>query len=270
MWVPSPPQADCVPQPSVDLSCPPSFPTFSVQSLLNTPPSSLLLASSGKEYARPASFRSPGEVAKARKEAMDRLGLDFLGMGDEADTEMDWDKELADGADGETSSAADTKIELADVEIRDPEPDIKPIGFDGDGTMQVDPIVNSSLARHRDIKSEETPVVSPNGRPMSAGSNASFAPPPSSAFSSTFDASVSQSDPPAWEEPPVELSARERNRLKRKRKAGTSAFVAGGVTPSGSSTNANGSSGPPGPPPPPKGVSSKYNTAAAGESGNSK
>lgn len=267
MWVPSPPQANCAPHPNVDLSSLPPFPAFSVLALLNTPPSSLLLASSGKEYARPASFRSPGEVAKARKEAMGRLGLDFLGMGDEADTEMDWDKELADGTDGETLSVADTKTEPIDVEIRDAEHDVKAIGL-AHGAMQVEPMVNaSSSARHHDFKLEDSPVLSPNGRPMSAGSNTSF--PPPSAFSSTYDPSA-QPGPPALQDPPVELSARERNRLKRKRKAGTSAFVAGGTAPSGSSLNNTNGAGPSGPPPPPKGVSSQYSTIAAGEGGSSK
>lgn len=255
----------------MDLSRPPPFPPFSVPTLLNTPPSSLLLASSGKEYAR-ASFRSPGEVAKARKEAMGRLGLDFLGIGDEADAEMDWDKELADAGDGDSLSVTDTKLESVDAEVRDPDPDheTKPVDLDRYSAPLPRPAVVTSFPRYQDIKTEDSPVSPPNGRPMSAGSSVSFAPPPPSASSSVFDASVTRGIPIS-QDPPAELSARERNRLKRKRKAGTSAFVAGGAPPSGSSlTNGNGSGGPSGPPPPPKGAASKYHTTAAGESGSSK
>jgi TATA-binding protein-associated factor len=255
----------------VDPSCPPPFPPFSVPTLLNTPPSSLLLASSGKEFARPASFRSPGEVAKARKEAMGRLGLDFLGMGDEGDADMDWDKELADGGDGETSSVADTKVEPMDMDARGTEPNMKPVDMDRPSIVHPMPTVITSFPRHQDLKMEDSPASSPIGRPVSAGSSTSFAPPPPSASSSVFDHSVNRGIPPTPQDPPVELSARERNRLKRKRKAGNSAFVAGAAAPSGSSsTSVNGSGGPAGPPPPPKGVASKYNTVAAGESGSSK
>lgn len=240
--------------------------------LLNTPPSSLLLASSGKEFARPASFRTPGEVAKARKEAMGRLGLDFLGMGDDDDAEMDWDKELADGGDGETSSVADTKVEPVDMEMRDTEPIVKPAELDKHDIAHPMPTVITSFPRHQDLKADDSPISSPSVRPLSAGSNTSFAPPPPpSTTSSIVDAPISRGVPPTSQDPPVELSARERNRLKRKRKAGNSAFVAGATAPSGStSTHANGTGGPSGPPPPPKGAAGKYSTVAAGESGTSK
>jgi TATA-binding protein-associated factor len=200
---------------------------------------------------------------------MGRLGLDFLGMGDEADTEMDWDKELADGGDGEASSAADTKVESVDAEIRDAEPDIKPVQLDVHGIVKPKPTVLTSVPRRQDIKMEDSPISSPIGRPMSAGSSASLAPPlPPSASSSVFDGSVTQVIPQASQDPPVELSARERNRLKRKRKAGASAFVPGANAQSGnSSTHGN---GPSGPPPPSKNAARKYSTVAAGESGSSK
>ncbi|KAF8590478.1 SNF2 chromatin remodeling protein [Ramaria rubella] len=261
VWIPS----SCPTFPAmqhIDLSCPPAFPPFSVPTLLNTAKSSLLLASSGKEYARQPSFRSPSEVAKARKEAMGRLGLDFLGMGEEADTEMDWDKELADGGDGETSSIADTKVESADVDMHDGDFEI--------GHHTPRPTINTTIHRPQDIKVDNSPILSPNGRPMSAGSNASFVqlPPPSAA--STIIDIPAPHIPAVSEEPSIELSARERNRLKRKRKVGTAAFVAGATAPSGSSTNTNGTHGPTGPPPPPKGTGAKYNTMAAGESGTSK
>lgn len=58
----------------------------------------LLLASSGKEFIKPNGIlSSSSEVKKARKEAMGRLGLDFLyGFG--ANDDMDFDKELAAGS----------------------------------------------------------------------------------------------------------------------------------------------------------------------------
>ena len=58
----------------------------------------LLLASSGKEFIKPNGIlSSSSEVKKARKEAMGRLGLDFLyGLG--ANDDMDFDKELAAGS----------------------------------------------------------------------------------------------------------------------------------------------------------------------------
>ena len=50
----------------------------------------LLLASSGKEFVKPTGIlASSSEVKKARKEAMNRLGLDFLdNFGDADDMEV--------------------------------------------------------------------------------------------------------------------------------------------------------------------------------------
>lgn len=77
-------------------SSPSGFPMVSVEELVRK--GTLLLASSGKEFIKPNGIlSSSSEVKKARKEAMGRLGLDFLyGLGENDD--MDFDKELAAGS----------------------------------------------------------------------------------------------------------------------------------------------------------------------------
>ncbi|GJJ12235.1 hypothetical protein Clacol_006476 [Clathrus columnatus] len=201
----------------LDLSVPPSFPSISVPALLNTPRSSLLLASSGQEYSKPVTIRTPAEMARARKEAMGRLGLDFLSFAGEEDADMDWEKELADSVEPDSPTAADTE-RASTVEL-----DRLPLSSPGVSTSQLD---NSVV--HSAINLGDTELQG-------------------------------------------ELSARERNRLKRKRKVRASAFVAGSSANSGALTsNGHSNSGPPGPPPPPKGSGGKYGTVAAGEKGASK
>lgn len=258
VWFPSS-ASDSAPYPAtVDLSTPAPFPPFSVPSLLNTPASSLLLGSSGKEYAKPASFRSPAEVAKARKEAMNRLGLDFLGMGDE-DADMDWDKELADGAEAETVTS-EVKSEAAETEMQDAE-GVKTV------RPQLARLQTDSLLQPPDVKME-SPAISPVGKTMSEDSpvprtsvspHDAFTPNTTGMQSLAFAAN--SMPPPAAPDSSTELSVRERNRLKRKRKAGM-AFVAGTTT-NGHTQN---QAGPSGPPPPLR--TSKYGTVAAGEGGN--
>jgi TATA-binding protein-associated factor len=69
----------------------------------------LLLASSGKEFIKPNGIlSSSSEVKKARKEAMGRLGLDFLysfGTNDD----MDLDKELAAGSEPDTHAPGENE-----------------------------------------------------------------------------------------------------------------------------------------------------------------
>jgi TATA-binding protein-associated factor len=144
----------------------PKFPNFSVKDLMER--GTRLLASSGKEFVKPSAIlANSSEVKKARKEAMSRLGLDFLdGLGGD---EMDWEKELAPEVEPETEAENGVKIEE-------------------DTTLS-------------------PPAVSPTDR-----SNSST-PIPSVAI------------PEPSEEDLSGLSARERNRLKRKRKAGNAAFV---------------------------------------------
>jgi TATA-binding protein-associated factor len=179
----------------------PEFPSFSVQELIQK--GTLLLASSGKEFAKPTGILSNStEVKKARKEAMGRLGLDFLdSVGDD---DMDIEKELAADAEPE----ADIEMENS---TKTEEEMISPIS-----PMEVDLVKNERAS---------------SARPMST---TPAAPSP-----------TASSGPPAAEDLAV-LSARERNRLKRKRKPGNSAFVAA--------------------PPPSGGSGAKYSATPAGSS----
>jgi TATA-binding protein-associated factor len=134
----------------------------------------LLLASSGKEFSKLSGIlSSPQEVRKAGKEAMGRLGLDFLHT--VGDDDIGLEKELA----------ADTEPDL-DAEI-----------------VKVEDPPETSEA---EIKKERSPLpTSTSGSPVDPSPSTPTGPSPS------FD--------------PSALSARERNRLKRKRKPGNSAFV---------------------------------------------
>lgn len=174
----------------------PPFPSFSVQGLVLQ--GKLLLASSGKEFVKPAGILSSAtEVKKARKEAMGRLGLDFL---DNVADEMDLEKEFAE-------AEADGDVEMEDVPVKS-EPSVEPLS-----PMQTFP-------SEEPIKREDRPAtrsVTPS------------APSPATPVPEDLGA----------------LSARERNRLKRKRKPGNSAFVAA---------------------PPPQVTGAKYNAAPAGSS----
>ncbi|KAH7890001.1 hypothetical protein F5I97DRAFT_1849278 [Phlebopus sp. FC_14] len=181
---------------------PPEFPTFSVPELMQK--GVLLLASSGKEFSKPSGILSnSAEVKRARKEAMGRLGLDFLDSVGAAD-DMDLDKELAVDTepDAATESDAVKKEEAPSTEIH----------------MDVEPT----------IKKERSP-------PARSQSSTPAAPSPITPAT------------PAESEDLHGLSARERNRLKRKRKPGNSAFVAA-------------------PPPPPSSAGSRYSATAAGPS----
>ena len=161
----------------------------------------LLLASSGKEFVKPTGIlASSSEVKKARKEAMGRLGLDFLdSFGDD---DMDIEKELA--AD---EPDADVEMEDAIPKKEEDTPSISPLDIASAVTVKKEP---SPPAR----SATNTPIPVAQDVPM------------------TDDSA---------------LSARERNRLKRKRKPGNNAFVAA-------------------PAPPSQSAGSKYSTAPAGQS----
>ncbi|EIW85445.1 hypothetical protein CONPUDRAFT_80033 [Coniophora puteana RWD-64-598 SS2] len=166
-------------------SSPPEFPAFSVQILMQG--GKLLLASSGKEFSKPQGILSnPVELKRARKEAMGRLGLDFLDSVGGAD-EMDLDKELGmeENGDAEPEPESAVKMELT-------VPPMTPI--------EVDPPVKREQPHAIQIQtSGSTPSSPPPATPLT----------------------------PAGDGPDLSgLSARERNRLKRKRKPGNSAFVA--------------------------------------------
>ncbi|KAF8628445.1 hypothetical protein AX15_003960 [Amanita polypyramis BW_CC] len=179
--------------PGVTTRPPPDFPKFSVQELILS--GKLLLASSGKEFIKPSGIlSSSAEVKKARKEAMGRLGLEFL---DNVADEMDLDKELA----------ADMEVD-ADLEMEDAcnRPEAIP-----DGTLQV--------ALDSRVKIEQSESTTPQA---------------SSPTTMHHQQDMNMSN----------LSARERNRLKRKRKPGNTAFVAA---------------------PPPQASGARYNAAPVGQ-----
>ncbi|KAH7927090.1 hypothetical protein BV22DRAFT_1193901 [Leucogyrophana mollusca] len=196
VWKPQ--NVDVKPSLDADVS-PPDFPIFSVQELVQK--GNLLLASSGKEFSKPTGIlANSAEVKRARKEAMGRLGLDFLdsvGAGDD----MDLDKELA--LEGEVDVEAEI-VPKQDETVRPLSP------------MDVD------FA----IKKERSPPV----RPKSA--------------TPATPSPVTPLTPAPEGDDLNGLSARERNRLKRKRKPGNTAFVAA--------------------PPPPANAGSKYNAAPTG------
>lgn len=166
----------------------------------------LLLASSGKEFAKPTGIlANPAEVKRARKEAMGRLGLDFLDSVGAAD-DMDIDKELAVEPDPDPTSDPDVPTKREDP-----------------------PSTPSPMEVDFNLRKERSP-------PARSHSSTPAIPSP-----------VTPATPAAEPEDLGGLSARERNRLKRKRKLGSSAFVAA-------------------PPPPPSASGARYNTAPAGSS----
>ncbi|KAI0668494.1 SNF2 chromatin remodeling protein [Trametes maxima] len=179
----------------------PEFPSFSVRELMEK--GTLLLASSGKEFIKPTGIlANSNEVRKARKEAMGRLGLDFLDSVGGAD-DMDLDKELAaDEPEQDVEMAVPTPVKSEDELL---------------------PLTPTDEAVDVKVKKEESlPVRSKSSTPA--------APPSAAATPAPEDMSA--------------LSARERNRLKRKRKPGNAAVVAA--------------------PPPPQGSNAKFQAAAAG------
>ncbi|QRV86508.1 TBP associated factor (Mot1) [Ceratobasidium sp. AG-Ba] len=97
LWSPTPTAAPTAPE-DATTSDPPAFPALDLPALLAH--GTLLLASSGKEYAMPT---HPADLARARKDVMSSLGLGFLeGVGGADD--MDLDKDLAADQNTETKS----------------------------------------------------------------------------------------------------------------------------------------------------------------------
>ena len=173
---------------------PPTFSNFSVQELILQ--GKLLLASSGKEFVKPTGIlSSAAEVKKARKEAMGRLGLEFLDGDD-----MDLDKEFA--ADAETDEGVEVDVMIGKVE------------------SSVNLVTGPFNAKQ--YMQDEVPRSATPNAPSPSDSTTPSLPDP--------DATV--------------LSARERNRLKRKRKLGNSAFVSAQA--------------------PPQAVGAKYTTVSTG------
>ena len=170
--------------------------TVSVQELCSVETDKLLVGSSGKEFIRPPVLTSAADVKKARKEAMGRLGLDFLDD-DDLDLDMDLDKELgANDQPDETETNGHDQDNGLHIQTDIPPSD--------------DPFDNNSPLTPIDTKVSSTKEPSPVDR--SKSSTPAIPNPPSPSASAPDDLAG--------------LSARERNRLKRKRKAGNSAFVA--------------------------------------------
>jgi TATA-binding protein-associated factor len=147
----------------------------------------LLLASSGKEFTKPNGIlSSSSEVKKARKEAMGRLGLDFLysfGTNDD----MDLDKELAAGSEPDSQAPREDEA-----------------------TMNVD-----ASALPASLSLDVGPKLKKRSPSPRSKSTTPVAPSPSAPCGLQ----------PQPDEDMSGLSARERNRLKRKRKQGNTAFV---------------------------------------------
>jgi TATA-binding protein-associated factor len=193
IWLPSCERDASIPMSNLSESLsPPEFPIFSIQELITQ--GTLLLASSGKEFVKPAGILSSShEVKKARKAAMDRLGLGFL---EGVEDDMDLDKEFA-----------------AEMEV-DPGCGLEP---------------DTSVSSPMDLCPPEVQVAKA----------------PSPSTRSVTPNLPSPSTPTVPSESDAILSARERNRLKRKRKPGNSAFVAA---------------------PPPQTAGARYSAASSGPS----
>jgi TATA-binding protein-associated factor len=167
------------------------FPPFSVEQLIES--DNLLLSSSGQEFSKPTTFGTPAELERARKEAKSRLGLDFLDAGDD-DDDNGWTQELME--------------EATDVRM--------------------------SETNHEQIVSPDSrmdaasPGTDELGSPMSTDAPIHFArPAPPSRFQSQQGTSIDDSSHGAKADDDSALSAREKNRLKRKRRhqAGSGAYI---------------------------------------------
>lgn len=190
-WTPTQPVS-----PDTPPSSPPEYPHFSVQSLLES--GNLLLSSSGQEFTKSMTLGTPEEIARSRKEAMSRLGLDFLND-DEND---DWGKELVE--------------EAVDVAMADDEQQ-RPAQSD-DHEMQteapVDPATAKSDGESSGMSAEPTSAPTAaylSRRPPPAAPHDHVSPIPLQSPEEPDAVHMEDADAPG-------LSARERNRLKRKRK----------------------------------------------------
>ncbi|GAA6002172.1 hypothetical protein JCM10207_003108 [Rhodosporidiobolus poonsookiae] len=155
----------------------------------------LLLASSGKEYAK-LSQLSAEELAQAQKNALKNLGLGLGGGAD--DIGVDVGAELAAGAAGDAAPPAAPAAPF----VEPPRPALPPPRFKPGGA----PLPSTSAS------ASASPSPGPPPPPAEAPPPPAAAPPPAA--------------PAEEEDPYAGLSARERNKLKRKRKAEGKAGVA--------------------------------------------
>ena len=143
---------------------------------------------------------TPEEIARSRKEAMSRLGLDFLND----DDNDDWGKELVEEA---------VDVAMADDEQRPAQSD--------DHEMQTEASVDPATAR------------SDEGSPSMSAEPTFTCPHTAASFSRRQDhvSPTALQGPPELDAITMEdadapgLSARERNRLKRKRKGTIGAYM---------------------------------------------
>jgi len=196
-WTPTPAVS-----PDTTPSSPPEYPHFSVQSLLES--GNLLLSSSGQEFTKSWTLGTPEEIARSRKEAMSRLGLDFLNDSDDDD----WGKELVEEA---------VDVAMADDEQRIAQPD--------DHEMQTEAPVDPATAKSDEGSSRMsaepacTPIVPClPGRPPFPALHDHVSSVPLQVPPDPDAIHMEDADAPG-------LSARERNRLKRKRKGTIGPFM---------------------------------------------
>jgi len=147
---------------------------------------------------------TPEEIARSRKEAMSRLGLDFLND----DDNDDWGKELVEEA---------VDVAMADGEQRPAPPD--------DHEMQTEASVDPAPARSDGESSRMSAEPAPTPSTACLLRRAPFP------VSNDYVSPVPLQGPPDSDVIHMEdadapgLSARERNRLKRKRKGTIGPFM---------------------------------------------
>jgi TATA-binding protein-associated factor len=208
----------------------PPFPSFSVQELIQK--GTQLLASSGKEFTKPSVIlASSAEVKKARKEAMGRLGLDFLEFGG-GDDDMDIEKELAaDAAETSTTEEANNHNDSANMDVDHPVKSEPTAG--APGAPIVSPMDSSFASLN--IKLESDPSAGGQPQMVRRKSSGSGTGTPTAVPSSPPRTTAESISAPSGATDTEGLSARELNRLKRKRKGGNAAFVAAPAPPPPSS-----------------------------------
>lgn len=174
-----------------------SLASFDVMKVLSE--GSLLLSSSGNEYANVSSL-SAEDLAKAQRDALGKLGLGF-GADAVNDIGVDVGAELAAGTTVLEVNKTRSQPESSPSDITKPVSGLPPPKYLNKGSENSDSQASSSTLTSSTTK----PVGASSSTPMSgtvspAASSPASAPP------------ADQSDPYAG------LSARERNKLKRKRK----------------------------------------------------
>lgn len=221
-----------LPPTSPDPSPAPDFPPFNVAQLLKE--GTLLLASSGKEYSEPVALGTPAEVARARKEAMSRLGLGFMdevGADDDDDDALDFGKELSQSQPVKAAKTpepmdVDSPAVIA-VDVKPNQLFTNPSGpYSPAATPDQTSSTSSPSLSAADIK--PPPAFSLSHNTANTTTTSYHHNHPNAKFTPKIKTEIAESP-----EPPLEsggpdgaaLSARERNRLKRKLKTGNSAFV---------------------------------------------